>query len=414
VAKVQAVVELAASDVIKAEMRELAQGLPISGSLRAINSAVVKARAAGELQGLTVREGDVVKAGQIVARIDSTEYGARVKQAQEQADSAKAQIDIAQRQWDNNKALMDQGFISKTALDTSLNNFNAAQANHKAALAAVEMARKTLDDTVLRAPISGVVAQRLAQPGERVALDGRVIEIVDLSRLELEATLSAADSMNVRVGQEALLQIEGSTPARGRQGRAHHPSAQAGSRGVACISHDRRSRRVCGKACSRKARWHEAHHGAGRAALRHPLPTSLSPMCRSSRNKPGGAQGLWSLGVRGEAGKEVIGRVKRPRRRRDGDQGNTGRCARERAVRFTQPAAIASAQHAPRRLGQDGPTDRHVVHPRQPEEPGPGDHGHARHRGAGPVLPPAPEGRPVSQHRLSRGGGDGGVSRRLP
>ena len=100
-----------------------------------------------------MREGDAVKAGQVVARIDSTEYAAPAcKQAQEQADSAKAQIDIAQRQWDNNKALVDQGFISKTALDTSLNNLNAAQANHKAALAAVEMARKTLDDTVLRAP----------------------------------------------------------------------------------------------------------------------------------------------------------------------------------------------------------------------------------------------------------------------
>src|SRR6266571_267788 len=61
VAKLQTVVELAASDVMKAETRELAQGLPISGSLKAINSAVVKARAAGELQALTVREGDAVK-----------------------------------------------------------------------------------------------------------------------------------------------------------------------------------------------------------------------------------------------------------------------------------------------------------------------------------------------------------------
>jgi RND family efflux transporter MFP subunit len=232
VAKVQAIAELAASDVAKAEIRELAQGLPISGSLKAVNSAIVKARAAGELQGLTVREGDVVKAGQIVARVEATEYGARVKQAQEQADSAKAQIDIAQRQWDNNKALVEQGFISKTALDTSLNNFNAAQANHKAALAAVEMARKTLDDTVLRAPISGVVSQRLAQPGERVGIDARVIEIVDLSRLELEATLSAADSVNVRVGQEATLQIEGSAkPVVAKVARIN-PSAQAGSRSV--------------------------------------------------------------------------------------------------------------------------------------------------------------------------------------
>ncbi|WP_048442088.1 efflux RND transporter periplasmic adaptor subunit, partial [Caenimonas sp. SL110] len=231
-AKVQSIIELAASDVVKAEVLDLAQGLPISGSIKAVNSAVVKARAAGELQGLTVREGDAVKAGQVIARVDSTEYLARVRQATEQGDSAKAQIDIAQRAYNNNKALVDQGFISRTALDTSLNNLNAAQSNHKAAMAAVDVARKTLDDTVLRAPISGVVAQRLAQPGERVAIEARVVEIVDLSRLEVEASLSAADSIDVRVGQQALLQIEGSTRPISAKVARISPSTQAGSRSV--------------------------------------------------------------------------------------------------------------------------------------------------------------------------------------
>ena len=230
--KVQSAVELAASDVVKAQQRDLAQGLPVSGSLRAVNSALVKARAAGELQGLTVREGDTVKAGQLIARIDATEFQARVRQAQQQADAARSQIDITQRQFDNNKALVDQGFISKTALDTSLNNLQAAQANYRAAAANVDLARKGLDDTQLRAPISGVVSQRLAQPGERVGIDARVIEIVDLSRLELEAALSASDSMEVRVGQQAMLQVEGSTrPVTARVVRIN-PSAQAGSRSV--------------------------------------------------------------------------------------------------------------------------------------------------------------------------------------
>jgi len=232
VAKAQTVVELAAGDVVKAQQRELSQGLPISGSIKAFNSAIVKARAAGELQGLTVREGDTVKAGQVIARVDATEYNARVRQAQQQAESAKAQIDIAQRQFDNNKALVDQGFISKTALETSMNNLAAARANHQAALAGVDVARKTLGDTVLRAPISGVVSQRLAQPGERVAVEARVVEIVDLSRLELEASLSAADSVDVRVGQQAALQVEGSAkPVAARVARIN-PSAQAASRSV--------------------------------------------------------------------------------------------------------------------------------------------------------------------------------------
>ena len=229
---VQAALELVATDVVPVKTRLLAQGLAISGALKAVNSAVIKARVAGELQGLTVREGDLVKAGQTVARVDATEYASRVKQAQEQADSAKAQIEISQRQFDNNRALVDQGFISKTALDTSSSNLVSAQANHKAAMASVEVARKSVEDTVLRSPISGVVSQRLAQPGERVGIDARVLEIVDLSRLELEAAISAADSVEIAVGQSATLQIEGASQSvTGRVVRIN-PSAQAGSRSV--------------------------------------------------------------------------------------------------------------------------------------------------------------------------------------
>ncbi|MBA4326818.1 MAG: efflux transporter periplasmic adaptor subunit [Polaromonas sp.] len=231
-ARAQTVVELAASDVVQATTRELSQGLALSGPLKAINSAFVKARVAGELQGLTVREGDFVKAGQVVARVDASEYQSRVQQAQQQADSAKAQVEIVQRQYDNNQALVNQGFISKTALDASQANLNAGKANHNAALAAVAVARKSLDDTVLRAPLSGQVAQRLAQPGERVAIEARVLEIVDLSRLELEASLSAADALAVRPGQTATLQIEGTAQTVNATVARINPSAQAGSRSV--------------------------------------------------------------------------------------------------------------------------------------------------------------------------------------
>lgn len=228
----QSAIELAPTDVTPVKVRNLSQGLAISGALKAVNSAIIKARVAGELQGLTVREGDVVKAGQVVARVEPTEYASRVRQAQEQADSAKAQIDIAQRQFDNNRALVEQGFISKTALDTSSSNLVAAQANYKAAQASVEVTKKAMDDTILRSPISGVVSQRLAQLGERVAIDGRVLEVVDLSRIELEASLSATDSMQVKLGQIAALQIVGANqPVTAKVVRIN-PSAQAGSRSV--------------------------------------------------------------------------------------------------------------------------------------------------------------------------------------
>ena len=228
----QTVVELAGTDVVRVKTRELAQGVPISGALKAANTALVKARVAGELQGLTVREGDTVKAGQIIARIDSTEYQARVRQAQQQAQAAAAQVDIARRQFENNRSLVAQGFISKTALESSTASLAAAEATYQAAQANADIAAKAVGDTVMRAPLSGVISQRLAQPGERVAVEGRIVEIVDLSQLELEAALSAGESLAVRVGQTAQLQIEGSTQKLNARVVRINPSAVAGSRAV--------------------------------------------------------------------------------------------------------------------------------------------------------------------------------------
>lgn len=230
--KTQVAVVLAPQDVVLVKSMDLVQSLTISGPLKAVNAAFVKARVAGELQGLTVREGDVVKAGQVIARVDATESQARVRQAQQQAEAARAQVDIAKRSFENNRSLVEQGFISKTALDSSTASLAAAEASYRAAQAGADVAGKALDDTVLRAPISGQVAQRLAQPGERVAVDARIVEIVDVSRLELEASLSATDSLRVQVGQTAQVSVEGSTTIITAKVIRVNPSAAAGSRAV--------------------------------------------------------------------------------------------------------------------------------------------------------------------------------------
>ena len=231
-AAVEPSIELAASDVFSARTQTLSLGIAVSGALKATQSAIVKARVAGELQELSVREGDRVQAGQVIARIDPTEYQARVRQAQQQADAAKAQVDIAQRQFDNNQALVNQGFISQTALLTSQASLNGAKATHAAALAALDLANKSLGDATLRSPLSGVVAQRLAQPGERVAIEARLVEVINLSELELEAALPAEDAGRVRVGMTAQLQVEGVDAPVSAKVLRINPSAQMGSRSI--------------------------------------------------------------------------------------------------------------------------------------------------------------------------------------
>jgi RND family efflux transporter MFP subunit len=223
---------LAASDVFTAKTQTLSLGIAVSGSLKATQSAIVKARVAGELLELSVREGDRVQAGQVIARIEPSEYQARVRQTQQQADAAKAQVDIAQRQFDNNQALVNQGFISQTALLTSQASLNGAKATHEAALAALDLTNKSLADATLRSPLSGVVAQRLAQPGERVAIEARLVEVINLSQLELEAALTAEDASRVRVGMTAQLNVEGvSEPVPAKVLRIN-PSVQMGSRSI--------------------------------------------------------------------------------------------------------------------------------------------------------------------------------------
>jgi RND family efflux transporter MFP subunit len=225
-------IELAASDVFTARTQTLSLGIAVSGALKASQSAIVKARVAGELQELSVREGDRVQAGQVIARIDPSEYQARVRQAQQQADAAKAQVDIAQRQFDNNQALVNQGFISQTALLTSQASLNGAKATHAAALAALDLANKSLADATLRSPLTGVVAQRLAQPGERVAIEARLVEVINLSQLELEAALTAEEASRVRVGMTAQLKVEGVAEPVPAKVLRINPSAQMGSRSI--------------------------------------------------------------------------------------------------------------------------------------------------------------------------------------
>ncbi len=223
---------LSPRDIVTVGERTLVQAVPVSGDLKALQSTTLKAKVAGEVSQLSKREGDAVKAGDVLGQIDSSDARARVRQAEQQTQAAKSQVDIATRTQSNNQALVDQGFISATALENSTANLAAARANFLAAQAALDIARKGLQDTQLRAPFDGVVALRSAENGERVAVGAAIYAIVNLDGFEVQADLAPGEAAKVQVGQKARLRVEGlAQPVTATVSRIS-PQVQAGSRTV--------------------------------------------------------------------------------------------------------------------------------------------------------------------------------------
>ena len=195
------VAEFLQDDLYIVEPRNLDRVLPLTGSLAPLTEATVKAKVAGELIAVAVREGESVRQGQLLAKIDLTEVEARVAAREADVAAAKAQLVWAEKNRNQQKALLEKAFISQSAFDNIQSNYDVAAAKLRASDAELVMARKSLGDAVLIAPFSGIVSLRHAQPGERVALDAKVVSIVDLSRLQLEASVPPAAIGQVRIGQ---------------------------------------------------------------------------------------------------------------------------------------------------------------------------------------------------------------------
>jgi RND family efflux transporter MFP subunit len=224
--------EFLAQEVFTTAPVDLQKTLYLSGALRAFDVASVKARVAADVREVLVREGEAVKSGQVVVKMDATEYLARVEQARGNLNSARAQLDIAARNRDNNRALVDRGFISRNAFDNYASQYAAAEANVEAAKGALDVVQKSLNDTVIRSPISGLVAMRYAQPGEKVSADNKLLDIVNLRKMELEAAVPTNVIASVALNQRVMLRIEGLPQQFEGKVVRINPATQAGSRSV--------------------------------------------------------------------------------------------------------------------------------------------------------------------------------------
>lgn len=189
--------------------------LNATGYVVAQRKAAVATKATGRLEWLGVQEGSVVKAGEIIARLESKDVAAAAEQAAAGVQSAKAELQDAKVSWDRAQDLANKKFIPVSQLDTAKARYDKARAAVAVAEANRRGADVAVDQTLIRAPFDGVVLTKAANMGDIVtpfssATDskGAVVTMADMGTLEVEADVSESSLSKVKVGQPCEIALD--------------------------------------------------------------------------------------------------------------------------------------------------------------------------------------------------------------
>lgn len=224
--------EFAAREVTQPQMARMAGAIEFSGPLVAPDTVVVRSKASGVLLNLHVAEGSRVRAGQSLGELDLEELRYRVAERRASLEAAQAQFQQAERSFHANEDLAAKSFISSTALDNFRATMESARGQWLAAKAQLETAQSSLRLASLVAPISGVVAKRLAVPGEKLSAEQQVLSIVDLGRLELAGLVGTHEVGRLKPGMAVSVKVEGDEqPVKARIARIA-PAAEPGTRSI--------------------------------------------------------------------------------------------------------------------------------------------------------------------------------------
>lgn len=226
-------IELATAEVAILQPQRLRETLRFTGSTQPVDQTIVKSRISARLAEVLVREGDRVKAGQVLARFEKVEIEARLNERLAALEAARADALWAEQDRANKATLAQQRVVARSALDQANAVADAKKAQIAVAEAQVEVARKALADAVVVAPFAGVIGERLANPGESLPIDGKILTLLDTSRMEVAAQVPSADVVTMRVDMTARVQIEGfgERDFKARIARIS-PTTQSGSRSV--------------------------------------------------------------------------------------------------------------------------------------------------------------------------------------
>src|SRR5713101_1873142 len=175
---------------------------------------VIGTKILGQIVAEPIEEGQHVKVGDLLARIDDRDYQSQLRQAYANRDLAVANVKLKQARAERIRELHKQGVQSKDSLDDAENQLSVAEAELKRAEGAIDFAKFNVSQTVITSPINGVVLQKYRELGDTINFGGSIqagggatdiVQLADLSDLRCEVDINESDIAKVTMGTPATV-----------------------------------------------------------------------------------------------------------------------------------------------------------------------------------------------------------------
>lgn len=196
-------------DLLTIQTNALASGPVITGSVQPERKADLRAEVSAVVLQVLRENGETVKRGDVLVRLDETAIRDSLNSAEEAARAAAQALDQSERTMQRLKTLRASGMTSAQALDDAEVRRNSAQSELAAARARAVQARQQLQRTLVRAPFDGVVSDRKVSAGDTAAIGKELLKVIDPTSMRFEGQVSTDRISAVKIGQPVSFRING-------------------------------------------------------------------------------------------------------------------------------------------------------------------------------------------------------------
>jgi RND family efflux transporter MFP subunit len=202
-------VQIGSENVVTVQKDTIVVGPIVSGELKPEREATLRAEVGGSMLEVSVLEAQAVTLGAVLGRIETRTLDEARQSAASAVRSAENQLTVARREAERTEKLASAGALATRDVDTAHNSVSSAEALLADAKSRLAAAERSLGDTVIRAPFTGIVSKRAVNVGDVVSPGTELFTIIDPSSMRLEGSVPSDDLKTLRVGVTVAFTVRG-------------------------------------------------------------------------------------------------------------------------------------------------------------------------------------------------------------